>query len=139
MGYLLAPLVGFANGVVVGSGIVALITLLDIVPRLAQLTKTYRYITEYEYTIILGSMIAAILSLTGISINLGYVVIVIVGFFNGFFIGMLASALAEAMNVIPVIVRRFRIDGYVKYILYSLILGKVIGSLVHWIFLPHIR
>lgn len=139
MRYIIAPLIGFSNGIVVGSGIVALITLLDIIPRLAQLTKTYRYIREYEYTIILGSTFAAVVSLTEISMNLGWFVVVLVGFLNGFFIGLLASALAEVMNVIPVIVRRCRIDGYVIYILYSLIFGKVIGSLVHWILLPNIK
>ena len=139
MQYILVPLIGLANGIIVGSGIVALITLLDIVPRLAQLTKTYRYIREYEYVLIIASTVAAFLSLTRISIHLGFALVVIIGFFNGFFIGMLASALAEVMNVIPVIVRRFRIDGYVIYILYSLVFGKVIGSLIHWVFLPNIR
>lgn len=32
--------IGFAGGVAVGSGFVAFITVLDIVPRLAQLSKT---------------------------------------------------------------------------------------------------
>ncbi|MDR5660058.1 stage V sporulation protein AB [Serpentinicella sp. ANB-PHB4] len=134
MQYIFVPIVGFGNGLIVGSGIVALITLLDIVPRLCQLTKTYKYIRQYEGIIILGSVIAAFLSLTDISIfNNRVYVVIIFGFFNGFFIGMLASALAEVMNVIPVIVRRFKIDGYVIYILYALIFGKVIGSLVDWL------
>ena len=132
--YLFVPIVGFGNGLIVGSGIVALITLLDIVPRLSQLTKTYKYMRSYEQILIIGSVIAAFLSLTDISLNLGrFSIVIIFGFFNGFFIGMLASALAEVMNVIPIIVRRFKIDGYVIYILYALILGKVLGSLIDWL------
>ncbi len=130
---VLIPFIGLANGVIVGSGIVALITLLDIVPRLAQLTSTYRYIRWYETVIIAGASLAALASLTGLSIPLGGLTVVIVGFFMGVFVGMLASALAEVMNVMPVIVRRFRLEGYVIYILYALVFGKVIGSLLHWI------
>lgn len=130
---LLVIFLGFSNGIIVGSGIVALITLLDIIPRLAQLTKTYQYIQLYENTIILGAVLAAYGSLTKTSIGLNPLVTVIVGFFIGTFVGLLASALAEVMNVMPVIVRRFRLEGYVIYILYSLIFGKVIGSFLHWL------
>ncbi len=136
MSSVLAILLGFANGIVVGSGIVALLTLLDIIPRLAQLTKTYHYITLYENVIIVGAVLAAYMSLSNSSIGLNPLAVIVVGFFIGTFVGLLASALAEVMNVIPVVVRRFRLEGYVHYILYSLILGKVLGSLLHWLVVP---
>jgi len=50
----------------------------------------------------------------------------------GIFVGLLASALAEVLNVLPVIVRRFRIDGYLGFMIYSLIFGKILGSLLNW-------
>ncbi|MBM7613533.1 stage V sporulation protein AB [Alkaliphilus hydrothermalis] len=133
---ILVVVMGFANGVVVGSGIVALLTLLDIIPRLAQLTKTYRNIVLYENIIVIGATFAAFTSLTDVSIHFNTYFIIVVGFFMGTFVGMLASALAEVMNVIPVLVRRFRLEGFVIYILYSLAFGKVLGSLLHW-FIPH--
>jgi len=130
---IIITFLGFSNGLIVGSGIVALITLLDIVPRLAQLTKTYHYIHWYEMVIVVGATFAAITSLTGVAIPMGKLVTIIVGFFVGAFVGMLASALAEVMNVMPIIVRRFRLEGYVIYILYSLVFGKMVGSLLQWI------
>lgn len=132
MKYIAIPLLGFSNGIIVGSGIVALLSLLDIIPRLAQLTKTYNSIQTYENVIIFGAVLASITSLTGVSINLGKVIVVIVGFFIGVFIGLLASALAEVLNVMPVLVRRFKLDGYTDYIVYSLIIGKVLGALLNW-------
>ena len=132
MKYIAVPLLGFSNGIVVGSGIVALITILDIVPRLAQLTDTYNKIKIYENTIIVGAILAAITSLTNVSINLGKLMVIIVGFFIGVFIGLLASALAEVLNVMPVLIRRFRLEGYAGYIVYSLIAGKVLGALLNW-------
>ncbi|MDI9476755.1 MAG: stage V sporulation protein AB [Natronincolaceae bacterium] len=131
--YIAVPLVGFSNGIIVGSGIVALLTLLDIVPRLAQLTGTYREIKIYENIIIAGAVFAAITTLTGLSVDLGKFTVIIVGFFIGIFVGLLASALAEVLNVMPILIRRFRLEGYVSYIVYSLIAGKVLGSLLNWI------
>ncbi len=132
MKYIAVPLLGFSNGIVVGSGIVALLTLLDIIPRLAQLTDTYREIKIYENIIIAGAVLAAITTLAGVSINLGKFTVIIVGFFIGIFVGLLASALAEVLNVIPVLIRRFKLEGYVTYIVYSLIAGKVLGALLNW-------
>lgn len=132
----LIMVVGFSNGIIVGSGIVALLTLLDIVPRLAQLSKTIKYITWYENVIITGAVIAAFTSLTNYTIPMNTAFVVVAGLFMGIFIGLLASALAEVMNVLPVLVRRFRLEGYVVYILFALIFGKVIGSLIHW-FIDH--
>lgn len=133
MELIILPIIGFSNGIIVGSGIVALLTLLDIIPRLAQLTKTYNYISIYEDVIIYSAALAAFFSLAKMGINTGVVFIIIIGFFMGVFIGLLASALAEVMNVIPVIVRRFQIEEYVFYIVYALILGKTVGSFIHWI------
>ncbi|SES76018.1 stage V sporulation protein AB [Natronincola peptidivorans] len=135
MEYLIVPIIGFSNGIIVGSGIVALITLLDIVPRLTQLTKTYDSIKIYENIIIYSATIAAFLSLTTLGIKLGIIIIVLTGFLMGIFIGLLASALAEVMNVIPVVIRRFQIEEYVIFIVYSLVLGKTLGSFLHWLFL----
>ncbi|KAB3532789.1 stage V sporulation protein AC [Alkaliphilus pronyensis] len=130
---LLVIITGFSNGIVVGSGIVALLTLLDIIPRLAQLTNTYKYVELYENVIIIGSVLAAITSLTSLAISINKPLIIIIGLFMGTFVGLLASALAEVMNVIPVLIRRFRLQGYVIYILYSLICGKVLGSLLDFL------
>lgn len=122
-------IVGFSNGIIVGSGAVALLTLLDIVPRLAQVTDTYKKISIYENIIILGAVLAAIGSLTGLSIGLGRFAVILVGLFMGIFIGLLASALAEVLNVVPILMRRFKLGGYARYIIISLIAGKVLGAL----------
>ena len=133
MKYVVVPLVGLSNGIIVGAGIVALLSVLQIIPRFAQITRTYNYIRLYEDVIIVGAVIASIVSLIGIGINLGKFVVIIVGFSMGIFIGLLASALAEVLNVMPVIIRRFRLDGYTIFIVYSLIFGKVIGSFLNWL------
>lgn len=133
MKYIVVPFVGFSNGIMVGGGVVALLVLLDIIPRLAQLTNTYDQVNLYETVIVIASMLAAVISLTGIVINLGKIMVVIIGFSMGIFIGLLASALAEVINVLPVIIRRFKLEGYTIFIVYSLIFGKILGSLLNWL------
>ena len=66
---------------------------------------------------------------------MGKIVVVGVGFLMGGFIGLLASALTEVLNVIPVLLGRLNLQDYTKYILISLASGKVVGSLLYWIFL----
>lgn len=133
MKYTIVPLVGFSNGIIVGAGVVALLSVLDIIPRFVQLSKTYNNTNLYEDVIILAAVLASIISLTGIEINLGKLTVVVFGFSMGIFIGLLASALAEVLNVMPVVIRRFRLDGYIIFVVYSLIIGKVLGSFLNWL------
>jgi len=123
---------GFSEGIVVGSGIVALLTLLDIIPRLCQITNSYQYLGKYEYMLIFGSFFGSLFSLTHISFDFGIIGVILLGSFYGIFIGMLASALAEAVDVIPVMQRRLNIQGMVKYIIIVLLTGKTVGSIVCW-------
>nr|MBT3116200.1 stage V sporulation protein SpoVAB [Streptococcus oralis] len=59
---------------------------------------------------------------------------VILGIFCGTFIGMLAAALTEVLNVLPILAKRVGIEGKIVVLLVALVLGKVIGSLFHWIY-----
>ncbi|KXG74210.1 stage V sporulation protein AB [Thermotalea metallivorans] len=130
---LVSVFVGLAEGIVVGSAIVAFITLLDIVPRLAQLTGTENYIRWYERVIIISGMIVSLSDFLEISVKAGRIAAIGAGLLMGIFVGLLASALAEVTNVIPVIVNRFKLHAYVGYILMTLAAGKVVGSLLYWI------
>ncbi len=123
---------GFSEGIVVGSGIVALLTLLDIIPRLCQITNTYQYLGKYEYMLISGTFIGSLFSLRNVSFDFGIICVILLGGFYGIFIGMLASALAEAVDVIPVMQRRLNIQGKIKYIIIVLLIGKTVGSIVNW-------
>lgn len=52
----------------------------------------------------------------------------------GTFIGMLAAALTEVLNVLPILAKRVRVEEKIIVLLVALVLGKVIGSLFHWIY-----
>lgn len=48
--------VGLGGGITVGAGFVAFLTVMGIIPRLMQLTKTMRFVQAYEAAVILGAV-----------------------------------------------------------------------------------
>lgn len=130
---ILIILFGFSGGAVVGSGVVALLTLLGIVPRLCQVSNTFNYIKFYELILIIGCIFGSIFSLFNIRFNFGTSSIIITGITYGIFIGFLSSSLAEVLDYIPVVSRRLKIaTQYTKYIIFSLLIGKTLGSFLGW-------
>ena len=125
--------IGFSSGVVVAAGVFALITALGIVPRLIERSNTRDYIFFYENCIIFGGIGGTFLSFWPILIPLGHIGLIIVGLANGIFIGSLLVALAEFLNVLPIMNRRFNLTGGIATIIVTLGLGKSIGSLLYWL------
>ncbi|NLI89645.1 MAG: stage V sporulation protein AB [Epulopiscium sp.] len=126
-------LVGLSGGIVVSAGIFALITALGIVPRLIERSNTRDYIRLFENCIIFGGITGTILSFWPTYIPLGKPALVVIGVANGIFIGHLLVALAEFINVLPIMNRRFNLTGGIGIIIVSLGLGKSIGSLLYWL------
>lgn len=126
--------VGLACGLVVGAGFVAFITVLGVIPRLMQLTKSMKMILYYEWAATLGVIFGAVLGLQQIQLFIPKVFMIIIGLLQGVFVGMLAAALYEAVNVLPLIFKRINLEDRLLYLLTSLILGKIFGSLFHWLY-----
>ncbi|OZM57138.1 stage V sporulation protein AB [Lottiidibacillus patelloidae] len=131
---LLLLVIGFSGGIAVGAGFVAFLTVLGIIPRLTQLTRTKKYIRFYEVAIILGSMISAWLSLRDHTLEIPSFSLIILGLFFGVFVGMLAAALTEVLNVLPILAKRIGVHEKIVYLLMAIVFGKMIGSLFHWLF-----
>ena len=56
----------------------------------------------------------------------------VIGLMCGIFIGMLATALTEVLNVLPILAKRLRLTGYLFGLLMAMVAGKVAGSLFDW-------
>ncbi|WP_170308042.1 stage V sporulation protein AB [Paenibacillus dakarensis] len=130
--HIMTILLGIAGGIAVGGGVIALIIVLDIVPRLSQLTHTYNKVHWYEGALITGSLIGTIADFWMWKISLGPVISTIIGLFCGVFIGMLAAALTEVLNVLPILSKRLKMTKYLFGLLMAMVAGKVAGSLFDW-------
>ncbi len=134
----LAGLLAFAEGAGTGAGWVALLSLLDVVPRLTRLTYTKHRIRLYEGAILGGAFLAALYDTLGVTLDLPVWTTAAAGFFMGVSVGLLAAALAEVLNVLPIVGRRFQVEHHMPYLVGALILGKTLGSMVQWL-VPGIR
>lgn len=133
MKVLLLSLTGFSGGVVVGGAIGAFITLLELIPRLIQFTETDRYIKIYEWIFMVSAFVFTLLYFFNITFKLNKYFSILFGLLNGTFVGLFTSALAEVLNVIPVISKKFKLNDYMFYLVVSLIAGKVFGSMFFWL------
>lgn len=126
--------IGLASGFAVGAGFVAFVTVLGVIPRLTQLTKTMQFIHYYEAAIIAGVVIGTWLGLQEVKLFWTKWLLVPIGLADGIFNGMLAAALTEVLNVFPILAKRMGIQEKVIYLMMALVLGKIIGSLFQWIY-----
>ncbi|GAM13825.1 stage V sporulation protein AB [Mesobacillus selenatarsenatis] len=131
---LLIVLIGLASGLAVGSGFVAFLSVLGVIPRLTQLTKTMKLISWYEWAVVFGALLGTAGSLRDPVMDFSPYVTIPLGLAGGIFVGMLAAALTEVLNVLPILAKRVRVDDKLENLLMAIVLGKVFGSLFHWIY-----
>lgn len=123
-----------AWGVAVGAGFVAFLAVLGVIPRLTQLTKTQKKLHMYEVAVVAGALFGSWLSFDDAVVHAPAVLLAIIGLFSGTFNGMLAAALTEVLNVIPILTKRIGMNGKIIYLLMAIVLGKIAGSLFQWIY-----
>ncbi len=125
-------MIGISGGLAVGTGFVAFLTVLGIIPRLMQLTRTIKFIRHYEWCVIFGALTGTFISLRPYHVHLPFVFLILIGLFAGVFVGMLAAALTEVLNVFPILSKRLGIHESLLILLMAIVFGKVAGSLFHW-------
>ncbi|WP_325176786.1 stage V sporulation protein AB [Paenibacillus alkalitolerans] len=124
---------GLASGLAVGSGLVAFLVVLDVIPRLAQITGSTGRGPSLELAVVLGALYWTCADLFDWNLGFPMWLLGFAGIFTGAFIGTVAAALTEVLNVFPILARRLRMDGYISRLLAAMVLGKVLGSLFEWL------
>lgn len=129
---------GLASGLAVGSGFVAFLTVLGIIPRLTQLTKTMKMIQHYEWAVVIGAISGVLASLRDPTLPVSAYFLIPLGITGGVFVGMLAGALTEVLNVLPILAKRIRLDGEIVILIMAIVLGKIFGSIFQWLYFVHL-
>lgn len=130
--YLILILLGIGSGAVISGAVFAFISIIGIVPRLAEKTKTNKYIVFYENAIIVGGIFGAFSVMFNYYIPIGVIPAMLFGFFIGIFYGCLAVSLAEVLDVIPILTRRTRLYKGLKYFIIAIALGKATGAILYY-------
>jgi stage V sporulation protein AB len=128
---------GLASGLAVGSGFVAFLTVLGIIPRLTQLSKTKKMIQHYEWAVVIGALAGVFASLRDPVFNSSAYLLIVLGLTGGIFYGMLAAALTEVLNVLPILAKRIRLDNEIIYLIMAIVFGKIAGSIFQWVYFVH--
>ena len=92
--------------------------------------KSAKYIKATENAIIAGVTLFNIAFLLENRLPFGLWGYCILNFFGGLFVGCLAGALAETLNIFPILSRRFKIRNWLPYVLVAAAMGKACGSLL---------
>jgi stage V sporulation protein AB len=126
---VLAIVLCMAGGIAVGMGFVAVLIVLDVVPRLAHMTRMHRHTKVFSVAIVLGALCGVVWDSKTIVIGSGAVLLAVVGALHGAFIGMVAAALTEVLNVFPIVAAKLGLRHVVHMLVWVLVAGKVCGSL----------
>ena len=122
-----------ASGLLVSAGIFAFIAAIGIIPRMAWRTGTRQYVRLYEDVIVLGGIWGTTAMFVDYRLPPWDWLILLVALFEGIFVGVLAMALTEVLNVMPILMRRARLTKGLQWIILSFALGKVVGSLFYYL------
>ena len=115
-------------GSAVSAGFVAFITMLGIFDKLAEQMKSGKGVHRIEALIIAGVTIGNAAYLFGLRIP--------IGIRSGIFIGCLAGALAETLQVMPILSRRLGVRTWLPYVIAAAAIGKALGCAWQILFFP---
>lgn len=128
---------GLCSGAAVSAGVFALISVVGIIPRLAGYSHTGRHICKYEWAVIMGGSLMNLwyffrpgMALTGWAAKAAEG---LVGLEIGMFTGSLVMALAEVLQVFPILIRRIKLRAGVMYLGLAIALGKAAGAAVYFL------
>lgn len=121
---------GLTSGVLIAAGMVAFITAIGVLTRLAIRTNTAKRIMLYEDIVVVGCTIGNIINLFEIRLPFGTVGLIIFGVFSGSFIGCLAVALEEVIQIFPIMTHRLKLKMGIPIIVLCLALGKGVGAFI---------
>lgn len=124
---MILVLIGFSGGVAVAGGVFAFISILGIIPRLADRMGLASHIYQMETTIAVGGICGCILTVFQVDVKIGIAGIALFGLFAGIFVGTLAMALAETLKVIPVLCQRVNIRMGIPVLITVIAVAKAVG------------
>ncbi|MCI5699302.1 MAG: stage V sporulation protein AB [Lachnospiraceae bacterium] len=140
----LVGMVGLFGGIVIASGLVALLIGLNILPRYAGITHTAHHMLLYENCAMAGAIVGnlftlyewklpfgrLVFSLGGKQFSLGSLAAGTYGLFGGIFLGSWIIALTEILDIVPIMARRAGMVKGIAALIISTALGKVLWSLL---------
>ena len=126
-------LIGIAAGSATSGGVLAFLMKIGIYPRMIGSSHTIRLLKFYEWMIILGIICSGIYSeYPNLTLHVGYWFVVLWGLCAGMFVGCVSAALAEVLNVFPVLFRRLNVQSGMSFYMVMMAFGKMTGAFCYF-------
>ncbi|MCR1843061.1 stage V sporulation protein AB [Murimonas intestini] len=129
---VLMGIIGLSSGFVVAGGVIALVIGLGIVTRYVGITHTGEYLWLYEDIILLGGIFGVLLTVYNIHVPFGAAGLALLGIGAGIYVGGWILALAEIVNIFPIMARRIGLVKGMSLVIIFMAAGKILGSLLHF-------
>ena len=130
---IILGILGLLFGIGVAAGVFALVASLGMVPRIAGKTSVAAYVPVLENALIFGGISGCILAIfPQLPFQVGAWFLVVYGLASGVFSGCLSVALAEVLNVFPVLFRRANLKTGLGFLITAFAAGKTVGGLVYF-------
>lgn len=127
-------LFGIAAGSATTAGVFAFLMKIGIYPRLIGTSHTIRELAFYEWMIIGGIIAGGMYSVyPQLTLHVGNWFVVLWGACAGIYVGCVAAALSEVLNVFPVLFRRLHVDSGMPFYMVMMACGKMCGAF--WYFM----
>ena len=121
------------------AGVFTVLTAVGLVPRFAGKTHTARKILLFEEMVIFGTIVGCFVSIfpehcqvSGLWRAIGGLLQGSFGLFAGMFSGCLALAIAEMLDSIPIFARRIGFRHGIGLAIFSVAIGKLVGSFFYF-------
>ena len=125
---------GLVSGIIIAGGLFAFVVKVGVITRLVTATQTAKNIPIYEDVLVVGVTIANIFSLYNLNtLRIGFL-LPFCGLFSGIYVGCLAVALAEVVNVMPVFAKRVKLKYGMSLVVVAFAIGKMLGTWYQFFF-----
>lgn len=129
----LSALIALLHGLLVGGAFAALVALLGIPVRLKSLFRLPIPIRALSLCTVAGALLGCWFTLTEVRLPLPPWTAAVFALGCGVFVGMMAYALSEVLEVFPATVGSLHLGRGVALLLLALALGKMAGSICYWL------
>ena len=119
-----------ASGLTIATSIYAFIAKLGVIPRLLARTNTAKHTKLFENGIVIGGILGNLYTFFQIRLPISAVGMAIIGLFWGIYVGCLAVAIAETLDVIPYFINKSKLKMGISGIIIAIALGKGCGTLL---------
>lgn len=125
-------IIGLSGGLVIAGGVIALMVGLGVITRFVGISHCAKHVWIVEDAVFLGAVYGTIMTVYQMSLPLGAVGLSFMGLFLGIFVGGWIMALAEIVNIFPILARRIGLTKGLSLVVIAIAIGKTVGSMYHF-------